>query len=427
MAIDITNQHIGIALAYHRQKSTPPSSSTYQSSGSHASESSSVDNTENDTDKNYAAIATSITPLPPIPYMSDHPYHPSHAFLHHHQPETADMPRCLDRLERTIEVADQLAQLAINRQVKGIVVRWPGELASAVGGSDDLASAESTRGAEEEGNLVFSTTTAKNNRRSIGVKNMNDGSNGYMRGRILYLLDKCCTRHGHAHTSIHMEPLLVEGSRPFTLFDTSVSERDWIVCEQPTYSHSRQKDTIMIKSRDKYGNSITGMDLWGRSPIFGNQPPQPQQGKFYYSSMETTNSAYMVSSRFELGIECGNDGSELKQSQHCNSNFDGLRENTVSRVQQFRGSLSAMHTLCDFAKEHLKGRIVLPVWASTSYSTSSNTRSEAPQNDSSLMHGSESKADRSKMQVPQLQCNHSEGAATLAHLPIRKFNHRKKS
>ncbi len=402
MAIDITNNHIGIALAYYRQQSTPP-----PSSGSRESESSSVGDTEND-----AVIATSITPLPHIPYMSDRPYHPSYAFLHHHQPETVDMPRCLDRMERTIEVADQLAQLAINRQVKGIVVRWPGELASAIGGGDDLASAESTIGADEEGKLVFSTTTARNTRKINGLKNMNDGSNGYMRGRILYLLDKCCTRHGHAHTNIHMQPLLVEGSRPFTLFDTSVSERDWIVCEPPTCNHSRQKDTLTVKSRDKHGNYITEMDIWGRSPIFGNQPPQPQQGKFYYSSTETANSGYMVSSRFELGIECGIDDSESKQSQRCNPNFDGLREDIASRVQQFRGSLSAMHTLCDFAKEHLQGRIVLPVWASTSYSASSNTITEAPQNESGLMHGRESKADCSQMQVPHLKCNHSEGATT---------------
>src|SRR5210317_224937 len=100
MAIDITNYRIGIALAYHKQQ---------QVAG------------EED-DNNSASITTSITALPPIPYISSEPYHPSYAFLHHHRPENLEMMRSLDRDERTVEVADQLAQLAIDRKVKGVLV-----------------------------------------------------------------------------------------------------------------------------------------------------------------------------------------------------------------------------------------------------------------------------------------------------------------
>lgn len=429
MAIDITNQHIGIALAYYRRQSTPPASI-----GS--------DNDDTDTDNNiHALIATSITPLPPLPYMSNRPYHPSYAFLHHHQPDGAhNMPRCLDRFERTIEVADQLAQLAINRQVRGIVVRWPGELASTVavggGGNGELSTPKSTREVDE-GNLLYSTTTAiRNVGRDVGFKNGSDGTMGYMRGRILYLLDKCCTRHGHAQTNVHnMEPLLMEGSRPFALFDTSVSERDWIVRKQPTdrSSSSRQNDVHQFKFKDKYGNSVAEVDLWGRCPIFGNQPPRPQQGKFYYSSMESSHSDYTVSSHFELGNDCGNSGREAKQSNQNNlANFDGLHENE-SRIHQFYGSLSAMHTLCDFAKEHLQGRIVLPVWASTSYSTAPSHTTTGMSGDecndlrttSRPDNGSSHSSTSSNMQLP-LNCEQSKGAVTLAQLPIRKVSRRSK-
>lgn len=424
MAIDITNNHIGIALAYYRQQSTP---------------SVSVGSDNDDTDNNTQAhIATSITPLPPIPYMSDRPYHPSYAFLHHHQPDGAhNMPRCLERIERTIEIADQLAQLAINRQVKGIVVRWPGELASAVGsGSSELSKPKSTREVDE-GNLLYSTTTIRNVGRDVGFKSVSDGSMGYMRGRILYLLDKCCTRHGHAQTNVHnMDPLLMEGSRPFTLFDTSVSERDWIVCKQPTdRNNARQNEMHQLKNRDKYGNSVAEVDLWGRCPIFGNQPPLPQQGKFYYSSMESSHSGYTVSTHFELGSDCGDHGRGAKQSHQRNlAYFDGLHENESVRVHQFYRSLSAMHTLCDFAKENLQGRIVLPVWASTSYAAASNHTTTGMScdecNDLRTMSqpdngSSHSSTSSSKMQLP-LKCKQSTGAVTLVQLPIRKGARRSK-
>lgn len=417
MAIDVTNRHIGIALAYHRQ----------QSSSMQSSLSGSIDG-DKDAENNNSIIATSITPLPPIPYMSHLPYHPSYAFLHHHFPEDAHTPRCLDRVERTMEVADQLAQLATNRQVKGILVRWPGELASAVvGGETSTIEPEPTREAEE-GQLLFSKSTS--NARDlvgVGLRNVKDGSVGYMRGRILYLLDKCCTTHGHAQSSVHLEPLLMEGSRPFAFFDTSMSERDWITDEQPTNKKSRQRDPKTFKCIDKYGNSFTEMDLWGRCPIFGNDPPQPQQGKFYYSSMETY-SGYKVSCQFKLGSDDGN-VSEVKTSQFRSHNFDGLH-GIESMVNQFKGSLSAMHALSDFAKENLHGRIVLPVWASTSSITSNNN--DASQNKRDVRLDNDSKAGShpgsasyssstsSEIQAPDLQFNQSKAAVTLAKLPNKK-------
>ena len=448
MAIDITNHHIGIALAYYRQQLSPPSSA-HPSYENHES----IHSDNDDMMCNSPAlIATSITPLPPIPYMSDRAYHPSYAFLHHHPPEGArhnNMPRCLDRLERTIEVADQLAQLAISRQVKGIVVRWPGELACAVG-DGDLSGTGSTREAEE-GKLLFSSTTAstRNIGRGAGLKIITDGSMGYMRGRILYLLDKCCTRHGHGHTNVHMEPLLMEGSRPFTLFDTSVSEMNWIIREQPRTDsrNSRQNDMQQTynKGRDKYGNSVMEMDLWGRCPTFGNHPPQPQQGKYYYSSMET-NSGYSVSRQFILGINDGIESGAKPSShrRHNGNNFDGLPTENESRGKQFHESLAAMHTLCGFVKEHLpKSRIVLPVWASTTYAaTPSNTTIPTAlelQNERGWMHGSDSEIESlpddisshlskssSKTKVPDLQIKQPKAAISLAQLPIRKATHRSK-
>ena len=64
MAIDITNDHIGIALAYHQPQSLSNESKERYN-------------------KSNVSIATSITALPPIPYMSNQPYHPSYAFLNH--------------------------------------------------------------------------------------------------------------------------------------------------------------------------------------------------------------------------------------------------------------------------------------------------------------------------------------------------------
>ena len=180
------------------------------------------------------------------------------------------------------------------------------------------------------------------------------------------------------------------------------------------------------------------MDLWGRCPTFGNHPPQPQQGKYYYSSMET-NSGYSVSRQFILGI---NDGIEsgAKPSSHRRrngNNFDGLPTENESRGKQFHESLAAMHTLCGFVKEHLpKSRIVLPVWASTTYAaTPSNTTIPTERE----MHGSDSEIESlpddisshlskssSKTKVPDLQIKQPKAAISLAQLPIRKATHRSK-
>eukprot|EP00571_Detonula_confervacea_P008371 CAMPEP_0172327588 /NCGR_PEP_ID=MMETSP1058-20130122/59909_1 /TAXON_ID=83371 /ORGANISM="Detonula confervacea, Strain CCMP 353" /LENGTH=443 /DNA_ID=CAMNT_0013044669 /DNA_START=490 /DNA_END=1821 /DNA_ORIENTATION=+ len=351
MAIDITNHQIGIALAYHRQQTLPQHTDTH----------------EDGPEPNNTVITTSLTALPPIPYMSSDPYHPSYAFLHHHRPEAKNTIRSLDRVDRTMEVADQLAQLAIDRKVKGILVRWPGDLASAVSGGE--SNTESSREAEE-GQLLFPVDANRRNRG--GVRNAkSDGSMGYMRGRILYVLDACCSSHGHNKSNVPSEPLLMAGLRPFALCDTSVSEQNWISYQQQN-NHIKPVHPRLPKRQDKYGNSHTEMDLWGRAAIFGNQPPQPKEGKFYHSSKQQYF-GYRVSSQFGLGSSA--DGKGARNLQSRNENFDSLHDNE-SRMNQFQGSLSAMHALHDFVKENLQGRITLPLWASAATSASSNTRKE---------------------------------------------------
>jgi len=118
MAIDVTTQHIGIALGYHLPQSLASNDKQYDNS-----------NTCNDEFNVRALGSTTITALPPIPYMSDQPYHPSYAsFADKHTTRTQD------RDVRTIEVANQLAQLATERKVIGVLVRWPGELATTIAG-----------------------------------------------------------------------------------------------------------------------------------------------------------------------------------------------------------------------------------------------------------------------------------------------------
>lgn len=372
MAIDIANHHIGIALAYHRQHSLVDQSSSQHSYGTENRTASD----RNETGNNSTASTTSLTALPPIPYMSHDPYHPSYAFLHHHGPNDDEI-RSLDRAERTMEIADQLAQLAHDRKVKGILVRWPGDLASAVSGSRGMK--EQSMGQVEEGHLLFSTHTNTRNGSRVGVGNgKSDGSMGYMRGRILYALDKCLTNHGHNQKNVHSEPLIVEGSRPFALWDTSRNERNWITYKQQN-KHSKAIRPLIPKREDKFGNPLTEMDPWGRAAIFGNQPPQPMHGKFYYSSKQQY-SGYDVSSQFEVGSSVDG-GKGARNPRLRNENFDSLHDNE-SRMGQFQGSLSAMHALHDFAQEHLQGRIALPLWASTAASVPSTPRTDQSGDDS---------------------------------------------
>lgn len=396
MAIDITNDHIGIALAYHQPQSLSNESKERYN-------------------KSNVAIATSITALPPIPYMSNQPYHPSYAFLNHDHSltdEAADIKSTrsygFDRVKRTMEIADQLALFAKDRKVKGILVRWPGDLASAVGeggsgrGSyNDSLSVESMRGEADEGTLLF--RYAETDNRLIGgtrasaeggvLRNnpKSDGSMGYMRGRILYVLDKCTAYHGSSKTNARsLGPLLVEKTRPFALFDTSITEKNWIVPDRIRVSTGglsmRHNDLHpLLRREDKYGNSFTEADLWGRCPVFGNQPPRPQQGKHYYSSREK-NSGYRVVSHFlELGNINGDGGDGEKGDSNSrlvrnDDNFDdNLHDDDLSRMlNQFRGSLSAMHALYDFANENLRGRIALPSWASSSSVASFRTSHQGP-------------------------------------------------
>ena len=394
MAIDVTNHQIGIALAYHQPQSLSNESTERYN-------------------KSNVAIATSITALPPIPYMSNQPYHPSYAFLNHDHSladEAADIKSTrtygFDRLTRTMEIADQLALLAKDRKVKGILVRWPGDLASAVGGGSgsysDSLSVESMRREADEGTLLFRSVETDN--RLIGgttasaksgvLKNnsKSDGSMGYMRGRILYVLDKCTTYHGRSKTNARsLGPLLVENTRPFALFDTSITEQHWIISDRkrastvgPSMRHNDLHSRIPTRGEDKYGNSFTEADLWGRCPVFGNQPPRPQHGKYYYSSREKYSGYRVISHFFELGNIDGDGGDGEKGDNNSrllrnDDNFDSLHDNDLSRMlNQFQGSLSAMHALYDFANENLRGRIALPSWASLSSVASVRTSNQGP-------------------------------------------------
>ncbi len=400
MAIDITNDHIGIALAYHQPQSLSNESKERYS-------------------KSNVAIATSITALPPIPYMSNQPYHPSYAFLNHDHSltdEAADIKSTqsysFDRVKRTMEIADQLALLAKDRKAKGILVRWPGDLASAVSGGEDGSgrgsyndslSVESMRGEADEGTLLFRSADTDN--RLIGgttasaeggvLRNnpKSDGSMGYMRGRILYVLDKCTAYHGGSITNAQsLGPLLVEKTRPFALFDTSITEQNWIVPDRKRAStgglsmrHNDLHQLIPTRREDKYGNSFTEADLWGRCPVFGNQPPRPQQGKHYYSSREKYSGYRVVNHFLELGNIDGDGGDGEKGDSYSrlvrnDDNFDdSLHDDDLSRtLNQLQGSLSAMHALYDFANENLRGRIALPSWASSSSLSSFRTSHQGP-------------------------------------------------
>ncbi|KAL7544554.1 hypothetical protein ACHAWF_007935 [Thalassiosira exigua] len=353
MAVDISNYQIGLALAYYRHQK-PNESEVY-----------------NGNDDNDANAVTTISALPPIPYLSNAPYHPSYAFLHHHKPG-GDMMSSFGRVDRTIVIADQLAQLAHDRNVKGILVRWPGDLASTVCGVQ--TNTRSTRQAEE-GQLLFPVEGRRE--KAVAQSEKSDGSQGYMRGRILYVLDKCCATHGHNQNSVLSDPLLREGSRPFALWDTSHNEQDWITYEQQD-KHSRPLRPLIPKRADKYGNSLTEMDLWGRAAIFGNEPPPPMHGKFYYSSKQHY-SGYRVSCEFETA------GHASKKANLRNENFDSLHDND-SKMNQFQGSLSAMHALYDFSRENLQGQIALPLWAtaSSSAASQSNSASNRQASDDSL-------------------------------------------
>lgn len=344
MAIDITNYRIGIALAYHKQQT-------------------SAGREEDDT-----IVTTSITALPPIPYISSKPYHPSYAFLHHHRPENLEMIRSLDREERTLEVADQLAQLAIDRKVKGVLVRWPGDLASAVcGGNGNESKVEEVSRQIEDGQLLLPNISSTDSNGAGNTNQNSDGSMGYMRGRIIYMLDKCCSSYGHAktnNTSSVEEPLITEGSRPFCLWDTSLSEQNWISYDEQENSRSNKQyvhHPRILQRQDKYGNSLTEMDDFGRAAVFGNQPPDPQRGKHHYSSKQLY-SGYRVSTLFGANID--GKGSSMSDPLH-NDSFDRLDDNN-SRMKIFQGSLSAMHALYDFTTENLPGQVILPTWASSS-------------------------------------------------------------
>jgi len=433
MAIDITNHHIGIALAYHQPQSLSNESTERYN-------------------KSNVAIATSITALPPIPYMSKQPYHPSYAFLNHcHNltDEAADIKSTrtygFDRVKRTMEIADQLALLAKDRKVKGILVRWPGDLASAVSGGgggrgsySDSLSVESTRRETDEGSLLFRSaesdnrliggTTASAEGGMLRNNSKSDGSMGYMRGRILYVLDKCTAYHGRSKMNARsLEPLLVEKTRPFAFFDTSITEQHWIVPDRkrastvgPSMRHIDLHPLIPTRREDKYGNSFTEADLWGRCPVFGNQPPRPQQGKHYYSSREKYSGYRVLSHFLELGNIDGDGGDGEKECSNSrlvrnDNNFDNLHDDDLSRMlDQFQGSLSAMHALYDFANENLRGRIALPSWALSSSVSSFRTSHQGPleQNENVVGYHRTTTSRRIEPGQPDVDASYSSSAST---------------
>lgn len=360
MCLDITNYQIGIALGYHRQHPLQTNTDN-NAAGWKSDESNNSDYDDGDEGTNFT---TSITPLPPLPYMSRDPHHPSYAFHQQHRPTraVAGMPTTPPRVERTMEVATQLAQLAKEKNVKGVLVRWPG--GGGGGGGCGISEEELAREIEEGRLLLPGRTNAMLNVNCGGSQLEDEGTMGYRRGRIMYLLEKCCTRHSRRAA---LPSLLMEGIRPFALWDTTNTEDLWSLSSKNNVHLQTPMERV-----DKYGNSLTEMDAWGRAAIFGMPPkdllsrfqerndnPQLQhQGKFYYSSKH----------RFTGSEGRENAMMERKKTMtiqsHHSQSFDSLHD-AETKISQLQGSLPAMHALGEFATVHLGGRIVLPSWAPT--------------------------------------------------------------
>jgi len=241
MAIDIKDDCIGVALAYHRQ----------------VKQSSKRGNSEWDDCGTTTIATTSINPLPPLPYMSRDPHHPSYAFLRMYRPSKGvdGMYPKPNRLERTLEVAVQLAQLSTQRSVKSVLVRWPGDGAAiGFGGVLRSENIEWIKGVDQELLAEF--------RMKSGYKVSLRDTYGYQRGRILHVLDQCCGGVAGHNASSHS--LLMEGSRLFALWDTPDDQK---LVTLPSPSNQCEVHHSSFKSNDrldKYGNSIAEIDQWGR-------------------------------------------------------------------------------------------------------------------------------------------------------------------
>ena len=297
----------------------------------------------------------------------------------------------------------------------------------------------------DEGQLVMPMRSS--NTRPSGKS---DGSMGYMRGRILYLLDKCCDGHGHNANRVPSDPLL-QDSRPFALWDTSHNEQKWIVHQQQTRRHVADRPLIP-KKEDKYGNSMTEMDAFGRAAVYGNEPPPPKHGQFYYSSKQKF-AGYRVSPQFETRGSSAAAEESGTRSQPIRDNFVSPHD-THSKVREFQGSLGAMHSLYDFAEQCLEGRVVLPLWVPQSGSPSPATRNaqlDKKQNDASLKYradvrqssatlpdaggkppGANSDSEKSSdahvsTAVPPTTNTKTNGLATLVPMPKRRRRGRREA
>eukprot|EP00804_Cyclotella_cryptica_P030057 CCRYP_016960-RB/>CCRYP_016960-RB protein AED:0.10 eAED:0.10 QI:289/1/1/1/0.5/0.33/3/361/442 len=322
MAIDIRNDYIGIALAYHRQNRMQPA----------AHEDMKFDSDDGST----CNSTTSITPLPPLPYMSCAPHHPSYSFRHRHRPvrTVIGMPKKPPRVERTLEVALQLAQLASERGVKSVLVRWPGGGASLGLGGGVREEYGEWKQVDED--LLLGSHDKMN----IGYK-MKQQSLGYQRGRILYVLDKCCGVLGHNVST--SSSFLMEGSRPFALWDTSENEE--VLTLSSRLDSTQQCELHLSTSSntdrlDRYGNSISAIDQWGRAPIFGMPPEYSLKRKAVKPSLPPA-----LSDLGQSGV----------------SKFDSFHD-SEEKINQLKGSFPAMLALREFATTHLNGRVALPSW-----------------------------------------------------------------
>lgn len=392
MAVDIRDDYIGIALAYHRN------GTQYNRDGEF----------DINVDTNIIPT-TSISPLPPLPYMSTNPHHPSYSFRYRHRPTrpVAGMPSKPPRVERTMEVALQLAQLSSQRSVKSVLVRWPGG-----GAALGLGGRVQTSNEGVEGGLLSGL------KMNIGHKVTFHGTLGYQRGKILYVLDKCCGVYGHnASTS---STLLLEGSRPFALWDTS-DDQELITlssrldpsqqCEVP---HSTSKSNERL---DKFGNSIAEMDQWGRAPIFG-MPPD-----YTWKHKQTYQEAIQPSGSFS------------------EPQFDQFHD-AEAKMDQLKGSFPAMLTLRDFANTHLEGRVALPAWVKLhEHSTDSEVKPDVDPKATEVHVGyrkpdwmleKEATAAKSdvatKSEVPKYPEHDSKGKlATLVQMPRKRRRNREQS
>lgn len=440
MAIDVTNHHIGVALAhhspqneefqhqYHRQNNhSSSSSSSFTSGSSPSSNFQYVESIYNhNQEENLASLfgiqtTTTITPLPPIPYMSHRPYPQSSTSRYSHR-LVAGMPTRPPRLAHTLEIAQRLRDLAVEHDVNGVLVRWPGGgsgsgmmTGRAVGFEEELVREmeegrllslqqqqelkEGQRESDDAGNAVDNFDLVGKNSHWRYVDE--EGTMGYRRGRVLYFLDKCCmtdksnsvntSGKSNNNSNRDVPAFLSDGARSFAFWDSSFHEHKWmhsrIVSQNGIQTRHQQQQqrqhqyhhlTAPIERVDRYGNSLTAVDQWGRAPIFGMPPEdlllrfrkhredQAQKKNSQQQQQNDRGSFYYSSKHQFAGYHDGYEEKMIREEGK-QKRYERLLDRSACNgrdecLEQYEGSLPAVYSLHEFARMHLRSRILLPCW-----------------------------------------------------------------